>query len=280
MPPSNAGQLAKDYTQNPVFERGSNLTLTWSSNYTVLILDFTQDIAGCVEGVTPCGLTSTLYGMNILLESITPNRLVLQETDVQRAENPTNPGFYEWTVEPAPYNISVSNVFYFVMYNRSTATTSSTFTSHYFNITDPTEASTSTTSSAAPLSSTSSSTSSSATINATVPTSSSAVDAMQPSSAGLSSGVKGGIIIGILALAILSVICALLFLRQRKMVRRPAASYQTHDGTAFETAEARLHEMPDDQRTRSYMQRNAVHEVPAQEKQRTFELDGNVAHMI
>ena len=63
MPPSNAGQAAKDYGQNPVFTRGSNLTLIWSSNYTTVILDFTQDLAGCVPGVTPCGLTSTLYGM-------------------------------------------------------------------------------------------------------------------------------------------------------------------------------------------------------------------------
>jgi hypothetical protein len=63
MPPSNAGQTSKDYSQNPVFTRGSNLTLIWSSNYTTIILDFTQDLAGCVPGVTPGGLTSTLYGM-------------------------------------------------------------------------------------------------------------------------------------------------------------------------------------------------------------------------
>ncbi|CZR57046.1 uncharacterized protein PAC_06935 [Phialocephala subalpina] len=136
-PPPNTSQTAKDYRQNPIFELGSNLTLTWISNYTTIILDFTQDLFGCIPGRTPCGLTSTLYGTykkNYLKEKRRGEERSV--TDELKIEAASNPGKFEWTVDRHPYNISASNVFYFVMYNRSVSDTSATFMSHYFNITE------------------------------------------------------------------------------------------------------------------------------------------------
>jgi hypothetical protein len=49
-------------------------------------------------------------------------------------ESTTKPLGVSWVVNAAPHDLSASNVFYFTIYNESASSTSTSFTSHYFNI--------------------------------------------------------------------------------------------------------------------------------------------------
>ncbi|OQU98494.1 hypothetical protein CLAIMM_04276 [Cladophialophora immunda] len=111
-PPTNG--INNDFTQNPTYVQGSTVTLQWETTYPATDLVIWQNgnpDSQLLEG----GITTTSLS---------------------------------WTVgtgESPPFDLSKGNVFFFQMYNSSTATF---FSSHYFNVSDPSLASTTSTTAA------------------------------------------------------------------------------------------------------------------------------------
>ncbi|KIW92790.1 uncharacterized protein Z519_06639 [Cladophialophora bantiana CBS 173.52] len=104
-PPTNG--IDNDFTQNPTYVQGSKLTIQWKTTYPA------TDLAIWQNG--------------------NPNAQFLQ-TGITGTS-------LDWTVgtgENPPFDLTEGNVFFFQMYNSSTTTF---FSSHYFNVSDPSLAS-------------------------------------------------------------------------------------------------------------------------------------------
>ncbi|OAP57693.1 hypothetical protein AYL99_08431 [Fonsecaea erecta] len=104
-PPTNG--INNDFTQNPTYVQGSTITLQWETTYPSTDL--------------------------VIWQNGNPNSQVL--------EGGITATTLSWTVgtgESPPFDLSKGNVFFFQMYNSSTSTF---FSSHYFNVSDPSLAS-------------------------------------------------------------------------------------------------------------------------------------------
>lgn len=165
-------------------------------------------------------------------------------------------------MEPAPYNISASNVFYFVMYNRSVSDTSATFTSHYFNITEA--GSPSGTSTSASSFSSGPTTSAAPSNNTSAPT------------AKLSQGAEIGIVVAVLALAISGLIGGFLFFRRRKRMHSSENPTNCNWTPELDGTGARGF-VPRDYRERIQSFPEIIHEVPGSQ---AAELDGGYEKLI
>ncbi|OAL37923.1 hypothetical protein AYO20_02756 [Fonsecaea nubica] len=109
-PPTNG--VNNDFTQNPTYVQGSTITLQWETTYPSTDLVIWQN-----------GNPNS----QLLTAGITTTKL-------------------SWTVGAGaipPFDLSEGNVFFFQMYNSSTSTF---FSSHYFNVSNPSLASTTSTS--------------------------------------------------------------------------------------------------------------------------------------
>ncbi|KUI60146.1 hypothetical protein VP1G_07355 [Cytospora mali] len=172
--PPPAG-LNKDYTADPSYEVGSTVTVSWSQ----------------AASATGLPVTLALFQQALGDEAGDSSQEVLVDASIAGKTK------YTWVVSTKK-NLTFSSVFFFELFlNESTSPDTS---SHYFNITQPeaafsTTAATTTTFSAAALSSESVATT--LTSATSSPSTSSPVTSTPATSSGLSSGAKVGIGVGI-----------------------------------------------------------------------------------
>jgi hypothetical protein len=185
-------------------------------------------------------------------------------------------------VEPSPFNISISNVFYFVMYNRSVSDTSGTFISHYFNITEAeSTSSTLTSANSTPSPTLSGGLSTSTFVSSVSPGSTKSVAPSNNTSAPpakLSQGAEIGIIVTVLAVGIIALSGGFLLFRRRKRMRSAEDPTNYNWKSELEAKSARGI-VPGGYEGRITSFPETIHEVPGSQTV-AAELDGSYGKMI
>ncbi|EXJ69792.1 uncharacterized protein A1O5_06863 [Cladophialophora psammophila CBS 110553] len=125
-PPTNG--IDNDFTQNPTYVQGSKLTIQWKTTYPA------TDLAIWQNGNPNAQF---LQSKDVQLDSSTESLRYANKFNIAGITGTS----LEWTVgtgENPPFDLTKGNVFFFQMYNSSTTTF---FSSHYFNVSDPSLAS-------------------------------------------------------------------------------------------------------------------------------------------
>ncbi|KAI1329704.1 hypothetical protein F5Y16DRAFT_79503 [Xylariaceae sp. FL0255] len=177
-----------DYTENPIYVVGETQTFEFTKplqNFSIMFLQQNLHVGGALIG---------------------PSIFSVSEGSVTQ---------FEWLVQLYQFNLTFSNVFYFLLSSNSDQQPS--ITAHYFNLTDADSASTTTSSTMSPSALPSSTSSSSNTISSTSGITPTAAPAHTQTSQ-LSTGAQAGIGVGAALVGLATIVIAIIFYRKS---RRP-----------------------------------------------------------
>ncbi|OIW25307.1 hypothetical protein CONLIGDRAFT_691213 [Coniochaeta ligniaria NRRL 30616] len=217
------------YCPNPVYAVGETIELHWATPYPNYSIALWQSFPPGAATLGP--IIYRMFDHHVRETALGP---VLTSSRPETFQS-TN-GFFNWSVSPVEFNLSVSNVFFFWLFSLTSPQGTQhpkdpSLSSHYFNLTEPEEAVTTAFSPSASSSTTASSTYVSASVSSSPNTTTNPTGEQAGS---LSSGVSAGIGLGITIAVICLIAGALWWYRRQRRKRRLGLTSQPQTINHFE----------------------------------------------